>query len=393
MSSIHVYSTGSFGLFAAGECVNQILMTAYRRDIIQRSLSLADRIFDSNRKLSKRDGSQIENVDNNCKSRVLLQNFCILSTGSSDWNNILSLQKNSMLEGNDTSHLVSIRARVGFGLQPQEATKYFHEVRDGNPVSPHDDASCLLYSKLESLLYECPDAIIGEIGLDRSILKTKLHIDHLQSVSWSWKCQQAAFDTQMRLGHDLRRPVSIRIVKAYGYLEKYLKSRLSLTSPSPAQGLPPKIVLSSYSGGVQLVNHLTSLCEQNGTGLYFGVSNRINVGYYGTSPCINRRLQEVIAAIPDDRILIESDSNVLEDGHYYFNDCVRVHNDLVEVVYAISLAKGWTAEETISKVAENASIFHCIENKGALENKFGPSSLYYNSPMARDASLLIPKRE
>ena len=273
--------------------------------------------------------------------------------------------------------------RAGLGLHPSCVEEYHLEKQkdSGYGLERSEDSldrlGRLLYSELAVLLRRYPQVMIGEFGLDRSLLKkakeindklhrsTQLERNHTRfaSITWSWQCQLVSFETQMRLAHEYNRPASIRVVNAYGYFEKYVKSRLSLVSTSQVvEGLPPKIVLNSYSGGPQMVDHLSKLCEHNGTHLYFGFSNGVNIKRYGSHAGVDKRLHEVIASIPDDRILVESNSCIVAmESQLYFEDWKRVQDDLIEVIYVISVVKGWTAEETILKTAENASKFYCTE--------------------------------
>jgi TatD DNase family protein len=124
--------------------------------------------------------------------------------------------------------------------------------------------------KLRGLLERYPDAVVGEIGIDRS---RRRRADG---------AQVDAFLSQLWLAKELDRAVSVHCVRGWGLLKDALQQIGSL---------PAGIVLHSFSGGAELVQEFTSY------NVLFSFSG-LNVGR-GTA---------AMAAVPDDLLLLESDA-------------------------------------------------------------------------------------
>lgn len=146
----------------------------------------------------------------------------------------------------------------------------------------------------ETLLHHLdatPNAMVGEIGLDRWMLGNPER----------WRAygradataappalaeQEEAFLWQLELAAERNLPVSIHCLEAFGRLFKLLRSR-----PLPKRGF----LLHSYGGPVELVAPFAKL------GGYFGFP-----GYFAHER--KARLREVFRAVPPDRLLIETDA-------------------------------------------------------------------------------------
>lgn len=123
--------------------------------------------------------------------------------------------------------------------------------------------------KLRRLLEANPRACVGEIGLDRWMENPDL-LD-----------QEKVFAEQIELAVELKRPVTIHCLKAWGRLEEML----------PA--LP--CLLHSYGGSVEMV----SVFAKRGAYLSFS-------GYFAQERKAKQR--EVFKHVPIERLLIETDA-------------------------------------------------------------------------------------
>ena len=129
-------------------------------------------------------------------------------------------------------------------------------------------------SRLEDCLTRHPGAGVGEVGLDHGL---KVRDD----------ARQAEFlVAQLDLARSLRRPITIHCRRAWGALLNVLR-RLGRFEAG--------FVVHSYSGGEELIAPLVPL------GAYFSFSGSL------TFPG-NRRGVEAAAAVPEERLLLETDA-------------------------------------------------------------------------------------
>lgn len=127
---------------------------------------------------------------------------------------------------------------------------------------------------LEQQLVSLPSAI-GEIGLDRAITPR------------DEKAQEEVFKAQLRLARRIHRPVMVHCVRAWDWLLRVLKEE-----PPPAAGL----MFHAFGGSVELV---TTLSRNEGT--FFSVAGT------ALDPRAPHK-QDVLRAIPRDRLLLETDA-------------------------------------------------------------------------------------
>lgn len=133
-----------------------------------------------------------------------------------------------------------------------------------------------------------PGAAIGEIGLDRWILdRARADDSRLAGLRRAPLEEQLdVFRWQLALAAERNRPASIHCLDAFGQMLETLKS-----SPRPACGF----LLHAYSGSAEMVESFVPL------GAYFSFNGSF------LDPR-KRRLREVYAAIPLDRLLVETDA-------------------------------------------------------------------------------------
>jgi len=121
-----------------------------------------------------------------------------------------------------------------------------------------------------------PELTVGEIGLDKNY-------PYLED-------QESAFRRQLQIAHDMKRVAHIHCVGCWGKMMEILR----------AVDLPPAMIFHAFSGPAELVPELVKM------GGYFS---------FGRAVCDNRRvkLQSAVRAVPNRRILVESDASFVDD--------------------------------------------------------------------------------
>lgn len=137
-------------------------------------------------------------------------------------------------------------------------------------------------SLLESYAQMMPCGI-GEIGLDRL------------REPFSRPLQERAFRAQLDIARRYERPAMIHCVKAWGWLMDILRDE---------QPLPAGILIHSFAGSTELIKPLMQM------GAYFSFSGKALFSNYKSA-------HKALAAVPLDRLLIESDApNMLPPEGY-----------------------------------------------------------------------------
>lgn len=183
-------------------------------------------------------------------------------------------------------------------------------------------------NRLEQILRGTPGCAIGEIGLDRWIPDFDL------------ADQQTVFAEQLRLAADLRLPVTVHCLKAWGLLWDAMR----------AQPVPPRgFLLHAYSGPAEMVEQFARL------GAYFSFS-----GSFLDPRKTERR--ETFRRIPPERLLVETDAPAMplpaEQRRWHLPDSPDGkpvnHPANIAVVYeALAQLRGWPLETLATRVAEN----------------------------------------
>lgn len=241
----------------------------------------------------------------------------------------------------------------------------------------------------EARLNEFPFSLVGEVGLDRSfrlpegpsavtgdmssktggsegeytpgsregrpLTPYRVNMDH----------QKIVLKAQFELAAKLRRPVSVHSVQAHGLVFELMQSmwkghekpskrerkkKADITNAHASEDkdndgpeikqilpFPPRICMHSYSGPPdalkQYLNH-TVPAE-----IYFSFSTAINFSSASSAKVIS-----VIKAVPDDRILIESDLHCAGE---------TMDKLLKEIVHKVCVIKEWSLEEGAQKLKRN----------------------------------------
>lgn len=152
--------------------------------------------------------------------------------------------------------------------------------------------------ELRRTLATSPDAVIGEIGLDRWILDHARPDDpRLAGLRRASLDEQlAAFTWQLALAAESNRPVTIHCLEAWGALVHALRE-----TPLPACGF----LVHAYGGSLETARELAAL------GAYFSFN-----GYFlPADPCKDKpdttraaRRLEMYRQLPGERLLVETDA-------------------------------------------------------------------------------------
>lgn len=224
--------------------------------------------------------------------------------------------------------------------------------------------------RLHALLAHYPRAIVGEIGLDRAAV-----IPGTRRARTSPQHQLALLKAQLSAAAQHRRPVSVHCVRAHGLLYDELRGRAeacaaaakaqrsaaadadaSTQQPSSVSSpflLPPAVMLHSFGGSAEEARRFSGLerLSSGGGGSASATPNcRI---YFSFSAVINSRadpekLAKRIRAVPEDRLLLESDQvspSALDSG-------------LAASLALVAAARGWTVEEAARRCRHNFDAFY-----------------------------------
>ncbi|KAL8651959.1 MAG: hypothetical protein Q9226_004468 [Calogaya cf. arnoldii] len=278
-------------------------------------------------------------------------------------------------------------------VQKPDASEHYMSVLTPSPDDPKFVSSLPepkslteLLAEVRSNLEEFPYALIGEIGIDRPfrlpmpwtcddeanraesltpggregrrLSPYRVQIDH----------QRKIMKAQLNLAGELKRPVSIHGVAAHGIVYETLKEtwkgyerevlskrkfrRRSNTAGASGNGVtlepddnhattrakpfPPRICLHSYSGPADTLKQY--LIPSIPATIYFSFSCLVNL-----SNRTNKAVA-VIKAVPDDKILVESDLHSAGD---------TMDQLLEDMVRSVCEIKGWTLTAGVKQLAEN----------------------------------------
>ncbi|KAG5952857.1 hypothetical protein E4U53_007726 [Claviceps sorghi] len=244
-------------------------------------------------------------------------------------------------------------------------------------------------SSTRARLDRYPVALIGEIGIDKAFRLPEgwdpllassrdgaltpggRERRRLSPYKVQMRHQQMILRAQLRLAGEAGRPVSLHGVQAHGVLydtvsscwkghEKHVPSRREKRNVAAGaeadhddpdadqrahvggKPYPPRICLHSYSGSVEGLKQW--LRPDIPAKMFFSFSTAVNLGTEAT----RARFQDVIRAVPGDKLLVESDLHVAgEDMDAALEDMYR----------KVCRAKGWSLEEGVRTIGDNFERF------------------------------------
>jgi len=263
-----------------------------------------------------------------------------------------------------------------------------------NNLPPSQSLSRFL-EQTEERLRQHPFALVGEIGLDRAFRlpiadieippnskvdmgKSEGHYTPgaregrpLSPYKVDMEHQISILRAQLQLAGKLYRPVSVHCVQAYGVILEILQDLwVGHERPSKRQQkkdksveqahaeensdaeidaaieritlpYPPRVCLHSYSGSVDLLKQF--LNPRVPADFYFSFSTIINF-----STTSSEKVTEVIKALPDSRILIESDYHCAGE---------RMDEMLVDITRKICDIRGWSLTSGSERLKQNWNDF------------------------------------
>lgn len=267
-------------------------------------------------------------------------------------------------------------------LTPPPDDEFISTLPEPKPLSQ-------LISETRSRLATHPLALVGEVGLDRAFrLPNPWRSEDLENRDAGMTPgsregrklsphrvqpdhQKAILKAQLELAGELRRPVSVHSVQAHGAVfdifkalwsghERKLQSRRerqrrrsvadahadseaeeeeeqASPQPGPPLPFPPRICMHSYSGPVNPVKQF--LHPSNPSDVYFSFSTVIN--FNGPSA---QKAIDVIKALPDDRILIESDLHTAG---------APMDELLEQIARQVCELRGWALRPGVQQLADN----------------------------------------
>ena len=236
-------------------------------------------------------------------------------------------------------------------------------------------------AETEKRLEGHPFALVGEVGLDKSFRLPKQWLPdqiesrdssttpgsregrHLSPYKVQLVHQQVILEAQLRLAAKLARPVSIHSVQAHGAVHEVLqrlwagheklssrqrKRKSSAADADAAEDgsrsrctnhlpFPPRICMHSYSGPAEFLREF--LNNKVPVDVYFSFSDVINF-----STRSSEKVTEVIKAVPDSRILIESDLHRAGS---------EMDDRLSSIFQRICEIKKWSPEEGVRILGQN----------------------------------------
>jgi Tat protein secretion system quality control protein TatD with DNase activity len=237
-------------------------------------------------------------------------------------------------------------------------------------------------AETRTYLKNYPLALVGEIGLDKSFRIPEGSLPghsqddesltpggrqgrRLSPYRVSMDHQRKILTTQLNLAGEMQRAVSVHGVQAHGVVLETIKAswkgyerkttskkklkqqrrdqevesthageRTQISTPKP---YPPRICLHSYSGSADALNQY--LHASVPADVFFSFSLLVNF-----TTAASRKAEEVIRALPADRILVESDLHTAgEDMDHYLEQIVR----------KVCEIKSWSLEEGVTRLGQN----------------------------------------
>eukprot|EP00940_MAST-03C_sp_MAST-3C-sp2_P000411 g411.t1 len=225
--------------------------------------------------------------------------------------------------------------RAGIGVHPQCADE----------VSPGDTSEepPAWVEAMRACLRRNPWSLVGEIGLDRN-----------RSFKHHFKSHQlSAWQHQLRLATELKRPISVHTVKAFGALVDCLEAEAK-----SGRSFPPTICLHSFSGSIDTLKRIIRIVEGRGT----KSPVRVFVGFNAWTNLFKKTARSFLRDLVDkihhgeSRILLESDWHPAD---FVFPGSNRRDVDKILLNGVLDMARmlEWDALRVAKTVERNTSLF------------------------------------
>jgi TatD DNase family protein len=191
---------------------------------------------------------------------------------------------------------------------------------------------------LRANLGQYPNALVGEIGFDRSARLLPAGAEHWHGirpteVRCSSDHQLEIVSSQIELAREFNRSVSLHCVQAHGMILDLLVRKANEWRKKDMK-TPFRICLHSYGGSPGILPSL------------FDIKRPVKV-YMSFSVAINGRLGnkllQLIEKVPDDRLLIESD----------YNSPAGIDHAMVDITKVVAKAKNWSIEQVVQTTRRN----------------------------------------
>jgi TatD DNase family protein len=242
---------------------------------------------------------------------------CLNSVKEEDWNIVSNV-------ASQHPHRIIV---PGFGIHPWNSA----EVVEG------------YLDRLQSLLLAHPTAFVGEIGVHKPGYTAE-----------SYMHQWSVFKAQLEIASRLRRTVSVHCVGGFGALLAMMMTKSSKTA-SETLLFPPTFVLHSYGGSSAMVNSLLNASAKAGCRFMFGFSNKET-----SSRHHSRKMSEVLRSVPDDNLLIETDSDAFSADS---------KSNLLSVSIQMSKIRCVPLQHIMDLTYRNAKLCFMMSNSAATNEK------------------------
>ncbi|KAF5673829.1 Cut9 interacting scn1 [Fusarium heterosporum] len=275
------------------------------------------------------------------------------------------------------AELADKQAHYNAVLQPEPSSDFVASLPTPVSVSSFLDAT-------ESRLSANQHALVGEIGLDKAFrlpepwnASEQTERDstltpggregrHLSPHRVRMDHQRDILAAQLRLAAKTGRPVSVHGVQAHGVLHETLaatwkgherevitrrKRRLVASGAEDfsdeddddsEKPYPPRICLHSFSASVEVLKQY--LNPTIPARIFVSLSTAVNLST--NASCA--KTDEVIRALPDDSVLVESDLHIAGK---------RMDDALEDIYRHVCEVKGWELEEGVKRIAKNYEEF------------------------------------
>ncbi|KAF4434162.1 hypothetical protein F53441_13730 [Fusarium austroafricanum] len=275
--------------------------------------------------------------------------------------------------GSETDHAAK-QAHYNAVLQPEPTPDFVASLPTPVSVSSFIEAT-------ETQLSVYPHALVGEVGLDKAFRlpepwNPSEHAErdstltpggregrHLSPYRVRIEHQRDILAAQLRLAAKTRRAISVHGVQAHGVLYETLaatwkgcereiitrrKRRLVAIGAEDFSGdedddesekpYPPRICLHSFSGSVEVLRQYLNRAIP--ARIFVSLSTAVNL----STEASRAKTDEVIVALPDDSILVESDLHIAGE---------HMDSALENMYRHVCRVKGWNLEKGVKKIAKN----------------------------------------